>query len=55
LQDKEVGDGTTSVVILAGELLRRATELIKNKIHPSTILKGYKMAQKEAEKYIENK
>jgi T-complex protein 1 subunit alpha len=54
LQDKEVGDGTTSVVILAGELLRRATELIKNKIHPTTILKGYKIAQREAEKYIES-
>lgn len=52
LQDKEVGDGTTSVVILAGELLKRATELIKNKIHPSVILKGFKIAQKEAEKYI---
>jgi len=55
LQDKEVGDGTTSVVILAGELLKRATELIKKKIHPSVILKGYKMAQKEAEKYIQDK
>lgn len=55
LQDKEVGDGTTSVVILAGELLRRATELIKNKIHPSTILSGYKMAMKEATKYINDK
>lgn len=34
LQDKEVGDGTTSVVILAAELLKKANELIKNKIHP---------------------
>jgi T-complex protein 1 subunit alpha len=32
-QDKEVGDGTTSVVIIAAELLRRANELMKNKIH----------------------
>ena len=33
-QDKEVGDGTTSVVIVAAELLKRANELIKQKIHP---------------------
>jgi T-complex protein 1 subunit alpha len=55
LQDKEVGDGTTSVVILAGELLRRATDLIKNKIHPSVILNGYKMAMRESTKYIQEK
>jgi T-complex protein 1 subunit alpha len=40
LQDKEVGDGTTSVVILAGELLKRANDLIKNKVHPTTIISG---------------
>jgi len=55
LQDREVGDGTTSVVILAGELLRRATDLIKNKIHPSVILNGYKMAMRESTKYIQEK
>lgn len=55
LQDKEVGDGTTSVVILAGELLKRANDLIKNKIHPSTILSGYKMAMRESTKYIQEK
>ena len=43
-QDKEVGDGTTSVVILAAELLRRANELVKNKIHPTTIITGYRLA-----------
>ena len=36
-QDKEVGDGTTSVVIIAAELLRRVNELVKAKIHPTTI------------------
>lgn len=46
LQDKEVGDGTTSVVILAAELLKRANELIKNKVHPTSIITGYKMAAK---------
>ena len=42
LQDEEVGDGTTSVVIIAAELLRAADELIKQKIHPTTIINGYK-------------
>jgi T-complex protein 1 subunit alpha len=51
-QDKEVGDGTTSVVIVAAELLRRANELIKNKIHPTTVITGYRMASKEACKFI---
>ncbi len=51
-QDKEVGDGTTSVVIIASELLRRANELVKNKIHPTTIISGYRLASKEAIKFI---
>jgi T-complex protein 1 subunit alpha len=52
LQDKEVGDGTTSVVILAAELLKRANNLVKNKIHPTTIMSGYRLALKEMVKYI---
>ena len=52
LQDKEVGDGTTSVVILASELLRRANELIKYKVHPTTVISGFKLAAREATKYI---
>lgn len=55
LQDAEVGDGTTSVVILAAELLKRANELIKMKVHPTNIISGYKIAAKEACSYIENK
>ena len=51
-QDKEVGDGTTSVVIIAAELLKRANELVKNKIHPTTIITGYRLACKEAVKFI---
>jgi T-complex protein 1 subunit alpha len=54
IQDKEVGDGTTSVVILAAELLRRATQLIKNKVHPTTVISGYRMALKEAIKHIKD-
>ena len=55
LQDAEVGDGTTSVVILAAEFLKRAHELIKNKVHPSSIISGYKLAMKEACKFIKDK
>jgi hypothetical protein len=47
LQDAEVGDGTTSVVILAAELLKRANELVKNKIHPTSIISGYRLAMRE--------
>ncbi|KAK2794351.1 T-complex protein 1 subunit alpha [Onygenales sp. PD_12] len=51
-QDKEVGDGTTSVVLIASELLRRANELMKNRIHPTTIITGYRLALREAVKYM---
>ena len=49
-QDNEAGDGTTSVVIIAGELLSRAEELIDKNIHPTIIIDGY---QKAAEKALE--
>ncbi|KKY27744.1 putative t-complex protein 1 subunit alpha [Phaeomoniella chlamydospora] len=51
-QDREVGDGTTSVVLIAAELLRRANELMKNRIHPTTIITGYRLALREAVKYM---
>ncbi|PWA74503.1 Chaperone, tailless complex polypeptide 1 [Artemisia annua] len=44
VQDDEVGDGTTSVVVLAGELLREAEKLLAMKIHPMKIIAGYRMA-----------
>ncbi|XP_071804308.1 T-complex protein 1 subunit alpha-like [Asterias amurensis] len=53
LQDQEVGDGTTSVVIIAAELLKNADELVRQKIHPTTIISGYRLACKEACKYIQ--
>jgi T-complex protein 1 subunit alpha len=53
LQDTEVGDGTTSVVIIAAELLKRANELVKAKIHPTTIMSGYRIAMKESLKWIQ--
>jgi archaeal chaperonin len=48
--DNEVGDGTTSVVVLAGSLLEKAEELIDNKVHPTVIVDGYR---KSAEKALE--
>jgi T-complex protein 1 subunit alpha len=51
-QDKEVGDGTTSVVIIAAELLRRANELVKMKIHPTTVITGYRLACREGCKFM---
>ncbi|KAI4743959.1 putative T-complex protein 1 subunit alpha [Aureobasidium sp. EXF-12298] len=51
-QDKEVGDGTTSVVLIASELLRRANELMKMRIHPTTIITGYRLALREAVRYM---
>ena len=49
LQDQEVGDGTTSVVIVAAELLKRANELVRNKIHPTSIIGGYRIAMREVQ------
>lgn len=47
-QDDEVGDGTTSVCVLAAELLREAEKLIAQKIHPQTIVDGYRIASTAA-------
>lgn len=52
LQDQEVGDGTTSVVLLAAEILKRSNELVNRKIHPTSIINGLRLASKEAIKYI---
>ncbi len=49
-QDNEVGDGTTTTVVLAGELLKKAEELLEKDIHTTTIVEGFRMA---AEKAIE--
>lgn len=46
LQDEEVGDGTTSVVIIAAELLKNADELVRQKIHPTSVISGYRLACK---------
>ncbi|VDM95752.1 unnamed protein product [Thelazia callipaeda] len=48
-QDSEVGDGTTSVTVLAAELLKEAERLIAARIHPQTIISGYRKALKIAQ------
>ncbi|KAK2117893.1 T-complex protein 1 subunit beta [Saguinus oedipus] len=48
VQDNEVSDGTTSVTVLAAELLREAESLIAKKIHPQTIMEGWREATKAA-------
>jgi len=53
IQDREVGDGTTSVVIFAAELLKRANDLVKNKIHATSIMAGYRLALRESVKFIQ--
>ena len=53
VQDDEVGDGTTSVAVLAAELLREAEKLVDRKIHPQTIIEGYRIASNAALKALE--
>ena len=47
-QDEQVGDGTTSVCVLAGELLKEAEKLLAQKIHPQILIDGYQQARKIA-------
>ncbi|MHA1688032.1 MAG: thermosome subunit beta [Promethearchaeota archaeon] len=53
-QDSEVGDGTTTSVILAGELLKRAKKLLEQKIHPTVITEGFRKAAEKAIEILEN-
>jgi archaeal chaperonin len=52
-QDNEAGDGTTSAVIIAGELLNKGEELLNKNIHPTVIIDGYRMAQEKALETLE--
>jgi len=52
-QDDEVGDGTTSVTVLCGELLREAEKLVAMRIHPMTIVAGWRQAQQVAREALE--
>src|SRR5512136_514203 len=52
-QDNEVGDGTTTAVILAGELLSKAESLLDKNVHPIVIIEGYKKAAAKAQETLE--
>jgi archaeal chaperonin len=51
-QDEECGDGTTSAVIIAGELLKRAEALLDQNLHPTVITNGFRLARKQANKVL---
>lgn len=51
-QDSEVGDGTTSVVMIAGKLLENAEKLIDKKIHPTAITKGYRLSADKCQEIL---
>merc|ERR1719331_1854827 len=53
-QDEEAGDGTTSVAVLCGELLRAAELLIAQRVHPQTIIEGWRLALAAATKALED-
>ena len=50
--DNEVGDGTTSAVVLAGALLEQAESLLLQEVHPTVIVDGYRKAANKAKQYI---
>jgi len=52
-QEMAIGDGTTTAVILSGQLLNNALQLINKGIHPTTIINGYSLAKVEAMRYLE--
>ena len=52
-QEEEVGDGTTTAVIIAGELLKNAETLLDQSIHPTLIARGYKLAANEAQNILD--
>ncbi|MFP3909786.1 MAG: thermosome subunit alpha [Archaeoglobaceae archaeon] len=51
-QENEVGDGTTTAVVIAGELLKRAEELLDQDIHPTLIARGYRLAAEKAKELL---
>ena len=53
-QDEECGDGTTSAVVLTGELLKYAGDLLEQNIHPTVICGGYKLAADKAKDILNN-
>ena len=53
-QDEQAGDGTTTAVILAGELLKKAVDLIDSNIHPTIIAGGYRLAAAKAQEVLDS-
>ena len=51
-QDQEVGDGTTTSVIIAGELLKKSLDLIDSNVHPTIIAAGYRLANEKAQEIL---
>ncbi|MBD3163581.1 thermosome subunit [Candidatus Woesearchaeota archaeon] len=51
-QEDEIGDGTTTAVVLAGELLKNAEDLIEKEVHPTVIAKGYRLAEAKAQEIL---
>src|SRR5512135_3214791 len=52
-QDNEVGDGTTTAVVLAGELLSKAEGLVDKNVHPTVIIDGFKKASEKAQEILD--
>ncbi|MFT4868729.1 MAG: thermosome [Colwellia polaris] len=53
-QEEEVGDGTTTAVVLAGELLKQAEDLLDQEIHPTIITQGYRLAREKSIQVLED-
>jgi thermosome len=53
-QEEEAGDGTTTAVAIAGELLKNAEELLEQDIHPTAVIKGFHLASEQAREEVED-
>jgi archaeal chaperonin len=53
-QEDEVGDGTTTAVVIAGELLKNAETLIEQEVHPTVIARGYRLAEVKAQEILKS-
>ncbi len=53
-QEEEIGDGTTTAVVVAGELLKQAEELLEQNIHPTVIVRGYRQAAEKAQEILKS-
>ncbi|PSG99595.1 MAG: thermosome subunit [Nanohaloarchaea archaeon SW_4_43_9] len=53
-QEEEVGDGTTTAVVLAGELLKQSEDLLDQEIHPTVITKGYRLAREKSVQLLDS-